>query len=157
MKRFLIALALVLPACGFQPVYAPGGSATFASGNITVEQIPGRSGYKLRRALQQELAAGLPNLNESARLEVKLNENLLRLAIKPDGAAARSSVTAEAVYILSTESKSFRGNSDTEISFSVPDASYGDIAAQTSATDRAMRQLASRIIDDLRLQLSTAN
>jgi LPS-assembly lipoprotein len=31
MKRFLIALALVLPACGFQPVYAPGGSASFAS------------------------------------------------------------------------------------------------------------------------------
>jgi LPS-assembly lipoprotein len=157
MKRFLIALALVLPACGFQPVYAPGGSATFASGNITIEQIPGRSGYKLRRALQQELAAGLPNLNETARLDVKLKENLIRLAIKPDGAAARSSVSAEATYVLSTESKSFRGNSDTEISFSVPDAPYGDISAQTSASDRAIRQLASRIVDDLRLQLSTTD
>lgn len=157
MKRFLIALALVLPACGFQPVYAPGGSATFASGNITIEQIPGRSGYMLRRALQQELAAGLPNLNEPARLEVKLDENLIRLAFKPDGAAARSSVAATAVYALSTESKSLRGDSETEVSFSVPGAPYGDISAQTSASDRAMRQLASRIVDDLRLQLSTTD
>lgn len=157
MKRFLIALALVLPACGFQPVYAPGGSASFASGNITVKEIPGRSGYMLRRALQQELAAGLPNLNSPATLEVKLNDRLTRLQFKPDGAASRSSYSARADYLLAGENVSITGNTESETSFSVPDEPYGDISAQTNASDRVMRVLAGRIVDDLRLQLATQN
>ncbi|MGB2177282.1 MAG: hypothetical protein ACPH9E_05010 [Hyphomonas sp.] len=155
MKRFLIALALVLPACGFQPVYAPGGSASFAAGNITVKEIPSRAGYKLRRALQQELAAGLPNLDETAVLEVKLKEKLVRLQFKPDGAASRSSYRAEATYALRGENISVVGQSDAETSFSVPNEPYGDISAQTNASDRVMGVLASRIVDDLRLQLAT--
>lgn len=157
MKRFLIALALVLPACGFQPVYAPGGSASFASGNITVKEIPGRSGYMLRRALQQELAAGLPNLNTTAILEVKLDEQLVRLQFKPDGAASRSSYLGNASYVLAGEDVTVRGTSEAETSFSVPDQPYGDISAQTNASDRVMRVLASRIVDDLRLQLAAKN
>ena len=157
MKRFLIALALTLPACGFQPVYAPGGSASFASGNITVKEIPGRSGYVLRRALQQELAAGLPNLGSTAILEVDLEDKLTRLQFKPDGAASRSSYTAKASYVLAGETISIAGKSDAETSFSVPDEPYGDISAQANASDRVMRVLASRIVDDLRLQLSTSD
>jgi LPS-assembly lipoprotein len=155
MKRFLIALALVLPACGFQPVYAPGGSASFASGNITVKEIPGRSGYMLRRALQQELAAGLPNLDSYATLEVTLEDKLTRLQFKPDGAASRSSYRASASYVLAGETISLQGSSDAETSFSVPDEPYGDISAQTNASDRVMRVLAGRIVDDLRLKLAT--
>jgi len=157
MKRFLIALALVLPACGFQPVYAPGGSASFASGNIMVKEIPGRSGYMLRRALQQELAGGLPNLSSTAILEVNLNDQLTRLQFKPDGAASRSSYIANANYVLSGENISINGSTDAETSFSVPDQPYGDISAQTNASDRVMRVLAGRIVDDLRLQLATQN
>lgn len=155
MKRLLIALALALPACGFQPVYAPSATANLASSNVTVSEIPGRSGYMLRRALQQELAAGLPNLDGPARLEVKLNDYLTSLAFKPDGAAARSSIVAQSYYTLSTDTVSYSGGARTEINFAVPDAPYGDISAQTSASDRGMRLLASRIVDDLRLKLST--
>ena len=157
MKRLLIALALVLPSCGFQPVYAPGGSANFVSGNITVAEIPGRSGHMLRRALQQELAAGLPNLEGPATLTVKIDENLTRLQFMPDGAASRSSYIAHGFYTLSAESSSITGDAGAETSFSVPDSPYGDISAQTSAADRTMRQLASRIVDDMRLKLSTKN
>lgn len=156
MKRLLIALALVLPACGFQPVYAPGGTASLAASNISVDEIPGRSGYVLRRALQQELAAGLPNLDGTATLHVDLNEKLTRLQFKPDGAASRSSYVAKGKYTLMTDDGSIRGQVDSETNFAVPDAPYGDISAQTSAADRSMRQLASRIVDDLRLQLSAA-
>ena len=156
MKRLLIALALVLPACGFQPVYAPGGSASLAAGNISIDEIPGRSGYVLRRALQQELAAGLPNLEGHATLHVDLDEKLIRLQFKPDGAASRSSYEAKAQYTLLTDKVTIQGKSDSQTNFSVPDEPYGDISAQTSAADRSIRQLASRIVDDLRLQLSAA-
>ncbi|MEZ5946048.1 MAG: LPS assembly lipoprotein LptE [Hyphomonas sp.] len=155
MKRLLIALTLGLAGCGFQPVYAPGGSAAYTSGFITVEPIRGRSGYVLRQALQKELAIGLPNVTSSASLNIVLDENLTRLAFKPDGAAARSSIGARAKYVLASENGVISDTVSVQTDFAVPDAPYGDISAQTSASDRAMRQLASRIVDDLRLKLST--
>tara|TARA_R110000751_G_scaffold4210_23_gene19970 strand:+ start:8858 stop:9331 length:474 start_codon:yes stop_codon:yes gene_type:complete len=155
MRQFFAALLLLsLAACGFQPVYAPGSSALAAGGPITVEPIPGRSGYKLRRALQEELAIGLPGVTEPATLNVILKDNLTRLAFKPDGAASRSSISASGRYVLARDSGAVSGFVDAQTDFTVPTGPYGDIAAQTSAYDRTMRELAKRIVDDLRLQLS---
>ena len=155
MRQFFAALLLLsLAACGFQPVYAPGSSTLAAGGPITVEPIPGRSGYKLRRALQEELAIGLPGVTEPATLNVILKDNLTRLAFKPDGAASRSSISASGRYVLARDSGAVSGFVDAQTDFTVPTGPYGDIAAQTSAYDRTMRELAKRIVDDLRLQLS---
>lgn len=155
MRQFFAALLLLsLAACGFQPVYAPGSSALAAGGPITVEPIRGRSGYKLRRALQEELAIGLPGVTEPATLNVILKDNLTRLAFKPDGAASRSSISASGRYVLARDSGAVSGVVDAQTDFTVPTGPYGDIAAQTSAYDRTMRELAKRIVDDLRLQLS---
>lgn len=155
MRQFFAALLLLsLAACGFQPVYAPGSSALAAGGPITVEPIPGRSGYKLRRALQEELAIGLPGVTEPATLNVILKDNLTRLAFKPDGAASRSSISASGRYVLARDSGAVSGFVDAQTDFTVPTGPYGDIAAQTSAYDRTMRELAKRIVDDLRIQLS---
>ncbi len=155
MKQLAAALTvLALGACGFQPVYGGGGARYAGAGEIDVAPIDGRAGYILRRALQEELAVGLPGLDGPATLEVKLENNLTRLAFQPDGAASRSAVIAESRYVLSTEGMSIAGQSDVEAGFIVPDAPFGDIAAQTGASDRAMRQLAKDIADDLRLQLA---
>jgi LPS-assembly lipoprotein len=155
MRHFLAALLLLsLAACGFQPVYAPGSGALAAGGPISVEPIRGRSGYILRRALQEELAIGLPGVTEPATLNVILKDNLTRLAFKPDGAASRSSISASGRYVLARDSGAVSGVVDAQTDFTVPSAPYGDIAAQTSAYDRTMRELAKRIVDDLRLQLS---
>ncbi|KCZ51134.1 LPS assembly lipoprotein LptE [Hyphomonas pacifica] len=154
MKYLLAILAFALiSGCGFRPVYATGSNANYASGMITVPPIAGRSGYMLRRALQEELAIGLPNVTEPATLRVEVDENLTRLTFKPDGAASRSSVVANARYTLSRESGSLSGRSSSEVNFAVPDSPYGDISAQKGASDRAMRLLAKRIVDDLRLEL----
>lgn len=154
MKQLLALLVLALAAgCGFRPVYATGANASH-DGPVTVEEIRGRSGYMLRRALQEELAVGLPGLTEPAVLTVDLDENLTRLTFKPDGAASRSSVRAAGRYMLAGETISVQGNTYTDVSFAVPDSPYGDISAQTGASDRAMRLLAKKIVDDLRLKLS---
>ena len=87
-------------------------------------------------------------------LTVKLDDQLSRLAFQPDGAASRSSVLARGIYTLQGESVSARGDVEVETGFLVPDSPYGDIAAQTSASDRAMRMLAKRIADDIRLQFA---
>ncbi|MFN7056560.1 LPS assembly lipoprotein LptE [Hyphomonas sp.] len=156
--RQLLALLLFafVAACGFQPVYAPSGGAFVSAGKIEVAPISGREGHMLRRALLQELAAGLPGIEEPVTLTVSLNSNLSRLRLQPDGAASRSSVRANGNYRLQGSGTNLRGRVEVETGFLVPDSPYGDIAAQTSASDRAMRLLAKQIADDIRMKLAAS-
>ena len=156
MKHVVAALLLVATAaCGFQPVYAPVNGQYAESGLISVSPIDGRQGHMLRRALQEELAVGLPGLTEQVTLTVNLQSDLTRLALLPDGAASRSSIMASGSYRLEGENVRVTGRSDVETGFLVPDSPYGDIAAQTDAGDRAMRVLAKQIADDIRLKFAS--
>ncbi|MFN4024366.1 MAG: LPS assembly lipoprotein LptE [Hyphomonas sp.] len=150
----LLFLALSQAACGFQPLYANPGVAGAEAGLIEIAPIQGREGHILRRALQQELAVGVPGVTEQVTLTINLRSNLGRLALQPDGAASRSSVLASGNYRLRGEKLNVRGSASVETAFLVPDSPYGDIAAQTSAYDRAMRMLAKQIADDIRLKLA---
>ena len=153
MKTLLAAcLALTLAACGFTPLYATGAGA----GNINVEQIDGRAGHALRKALLQELAPGLPGLDGPATLTIDLNERLGRLALQPDEAATRTDIIVNADYVPAYNDTAIAGRSSAETSFLVPDAPFSDIAAQVDATDRAMLLLARRIADDLRIKTANA-
>ncbi|ABI77174.1 putative lipoprotein [Hyphomonas neptunium ATCC 15444] len=155
MKHIVPALLLIATAaCGFQPVYAPVDGKYAESGMISVSPIDGRQGHMLRRALQQELAVGVPGLTEKVTLSVTLGSNLSRLALRPDGAASRSSIVANGSYRLEGENTRVTGRSNVEAGFLVPDSPYGDIAAQTDAGDRAMRVLAKQIADDIRLKFA---
>lgn len=152
MRLIALSLLVSLAACGFQPVYAPANIAQ--SGSVTVEEIDGRAGYVLRQNLQKQLAVGLPQQTEPARLSISLDERLVRLPFKPDGAASQSSVQVSARYTLSSETSEVSGQVSAETNFAVPDQPFGDTSAQTQANERAMRILAKRIVDDLRLKLS---
>lgn len=160
MKRLIAALLLAasatcLSACGFQPVYAPVDGKYANAGLIEVDDIRGRAGHMLRQALLQELALGVPGLTEQVTLRVELDDQLSRLAFQPDGAASRSSVLATGVYAMTGETVSVTGSVNVETGFLVPDSPFGDIAAQTSASDRAMRMLAKRIADDIRFKFAS--
>ncbi|MFN7163260.1 MAG: hypothetical protein ACK4P2_00435 [Hyphomonas sp.] len=160
MKRLITALLVAasgaaLGACGFQPVYAPVDGKYADAGLIEVAGIRGRPGHMLRQALLQELALGVPGLTEHVTLTVNLNDQLSRLAFQPDGAASRSSVLATGIYAMTGETVSVTGSVEVETGFLVPDSPFGDIAAQTSASDRAMRMLAKRIADDIRLKFAS--
>ena len=153
MKQIAIALlALTLSACGFTPLYAGGGGA----GNIQIDQIDGRAGQALRKALLMELAPGLPGLDAAATLNITLDESIGRLALQPDEAATRTDIIVSADYVLAFDGGVVSGNSAAETSFLVPDAPFSDIAAQIDATDRAMLILARRISDDLRIQMANS-
>ena len=152
MLRALLALFMLAPlaACGFTPMYATGGG----NGDVYIEQIDGRGGHALRKALMEQLAPGLPGLEGSATLSIELNERLNRLTFKPDEAASRTDAVAEAKYVLVLDGNAISGKIDAETTFNVPDAPFADIAAQTDASDRVMSLLARRIVDDLRIKLA---
>lgn len=160
MKLTLAALlvaasGICLSACGFQPVYAPVDGRYGDAGLIEIADIRGRPGHMLRQALLQELALGVPGLTEQVTLKVDLNDQLSRLAFQPDGAASRSSVLATGIYVVTGETVSVTGRVEVETGFLIPDSPFGDIAAQTSASDRAMRMLGKRIADDIRLKFAS--
>lgn len=147
---FALILIGPLAACGFTPLYANGGG-----GQVTVVEIEGRSGHMLRKALIQQLAAGLPGVEGPATLTVILDEELKRLALQPDEAASRTDIVVDAEYVLEANGKAFGSSVKAETSFNVPDAPFADITAQTDTSERAVNLLARRLVDDLRMKLAS--
>ena len=154
-KVFLNSLAsaslLLLAGCGFTPVHA-GASTYTPSSNITIPEIEGRAGHALRKAVVEELAAGLPGV-DTATLRITLTERLNRLPIRVDATAARTDINVTGRYVFDIGDDALTGTQTAQSSFNVPISVFGDITAQQAATDRVMNVLAQRIVDDLKLQL----
>ena len=157
MKHALAALALTAPlvsACGFSPVYTADAPAS--AGAIEVSAISGRTGYELRKALRRELAAGLPGIPPGASLSIELKDGLRRLPLRPDGAATRADLRAQADYRLDYDGGKLTGSVEADSSFNVPGEAYGDIAAQIASRERAAQLVAQRIATDLRMKARNA-
>ena len=155
MIRTLVLLAALasLSACGFRPLYAGQGQDTLVDGkNIAVAEITGRSGYLLRQQLIRSLATGLPGLEEKARLTVRLDESFTRATLLPDGAVSRSFYNATGKYVLQTGDQSLRGQVTVQVPYAAARTPYSDISAQNSTPERAMDELARRIVENLRIQ-----
>ncbi|MEM8617388.1 MAG: hypothetical protein AAGF20_10685 [Pseudomonadota bacterium] len=155
MARFVFMIAaLGLPfgvaSCGFTPLYAADTSRSL----VSVDKIEGRTGHALRKALLQQLGAGLPGLEEPAQLTIILDERVARLALQPDEAATRSDFRVEAEYVLALEGDAISGKVEAETSFLAADQPFADIPAQIDAGERAMNVLAQRILADLRIKLA---
>lgn len=54
-RRFFLTSLLALGACGFTPVYGPGGAAQGLQGSIEVEAPTDEAGYELVKRLEQRL------------------------------------------------------------------------------------------------------
>lgn len=157
MKSIALALVLIagfagLAACGFAPVHSSTVGLGNPTSSISIPEIPGRGGHELRKALVEEFAAGLPNV-ENATLTISLTDRLGRLSIRPDEAAARTDLTSTGRYVLDTGEIVLTGTVSADTSYNVPLSVFGDVAAQQAATDSVMGVLAQRIADDLKLKL----
>ncbi len=153
-----IGLSLLpLAACGFTPVYGGQTGAAFAnSGPISINEIvafssrggssPGRTGHFLRQELVRTVGQGVPGFT-AGNLDVKLDQQIRRLAFAPDQAASRSDYTGEAVWTLYGADGSILGTGTVQerASFNFGDAAYGDLAAQTAAQERLATLLARAI------------
>ncbi len=143
-----------LTACGFQPVYGPNFEAQ--SDQVSIAEIPGRTGHALRKALTRELASGLAETSGPVVLHIDLKEKIQRVGFQPDGAASRSSVRLTARYVVELDQNALTGSQSSEVFYNVPDEVFGDIASQNDAADRAARDLARRIHDDLKIKMKSS-
>lgn len=157
MRLLIAGLTLLLAACGFQPMYAPGDGAN-AIGPVQIAEIEGKTGHVLRTELTRILAVendGSPPAN----LEITLTEQVTPLGIRRDESATRAELRLTANYILTPPqagARVMRGSVFTVVNYDIPTAAFGEIAAQDDARERAAETMAQRFRAELALRIAQA-
>lgn len=155
--RIMIILAMVfaLAGCGFRPLYASGAQAGGAIGPVVIDTIEGKSGHVLKTELDLllDLERGSGPVK---RLSIHLSESFGLVGLRVDEASSRADLRLSAAYTLYNDAgkEMLRGVADSVASYEVPASSYGEIAAQNDARERAAELLAERIRAEIALRLA---
>lgn len=156
-----LAIALAVPGCGLQPMYAGGGDGVVAQGLAAVEvpAIPGRAGWLVRNALVDRLGAA----GEAApryRLDVRLDDRLEGLGVLGDDTIGRERRTLRARYQLidtSTGSILLDATAGSDAGIDVVSSEYATIAAEQTALENLAREVADRMVTRIALALRDEN
>ncbi|SFT92315.1 LPS assembly lipoprotein LptE [Sedimentitalea nanhaiensis] len=148
-RRSVLFLPLALAACGFEPVYAPGGAANALYGKIRVDAPEGVNTYLLVRRLEEQLGrAQVPDY----RLSIVLETGIQGQAITASGDITFYSVLGSARYRLlriDTEELVATGSVDNFTGYSATGNTAETLAAQRDARERLMVILADQLARDL--------
>ncbi len=156
MRALIASLTLLVAACGFQPMYAPGSNA--AIGPVQVPMIEGKAGHVLKTELDRLLAVEA-NGGPAATLAITLDEQVSRLGLRRDESATRGELRLVANYVLTPATvgaQVMRGSVSTVVNYEIPTAAFGEIAAQDDARERAAETLAQRFRAELALRMAQA-
>ena len=158
MKRFLplLALPLLLTACGLRPVYGGGGQGAVAQalGNVEVAPIQGKGGWLVRNALNDRLAAMQSGSGPRYKLVVKLDDDIAGFGLRADAAITRERRTLRARYQLIDEATGAQVLDDTagsDAGIDVTSSEYATIAAEDTALERLSQTVADQIVTRLAL------
>lgn len=158
-----LAAALLLGACGLQPMYAGGGDGTVARGlsAIDVSPIEGRGGWLVRNALVDSLHAG-GGVGETPRyrLDVRLDDTLEGFALLSDDTIGRERRTLRARYQLVDLASGdivFDATAGSDAGIDVVSSDYATIAAEQTALENLARDVAGRIVTSLALELRSGD
>ena len=145
-RRSLILMPLALAACGFSPVYAPGGAGNALYGKVSYVAHSTQEGYLLIRNLEQRLGRGDAPVYRLAATTKITREGQ---AVTAAGEITRISLVGEARYSLhrtaddavvaSGKVRSFTG-------YSATGSTVETLAAENDAIERLMTILADQII-----------
>ena len=153
----LAAIAMALAACGLRPMYAGGERGAVAHGlrSVSVQAIPGRAGWLVRKELVSRLGAA--SGAAAYRLEVELDDDITAYGIRGDRAATRERRTLRARYRL-VEAKSgavvLDATAGADAGIDVVSSQYATVAAEQSALERLSGVVADQIVGRLALFVS---
>lgn len=144
-----LAAALLLAACGFEPLYAPSGPAAALSGQVDIGVIQGSPGFSMRERLVERLGQA-----EAVRwrLEVDLAFEKQGVAITQKDVTSRFDVTGIAAWTLTPlgrDAVALAGEERATTGYSAPtsdtSSAYAILSAQRDAEERLATLLADRI------------
>lgn len=147
-----LSLVLLLAACGFEPVNAPGGAGAALQGQVQVAAPESREAFLLVQRLEERLGrTSLPAYELSLNLSLREQS----LAINPEGDVQRFNVIGIAEFALrdlETGEVAQSGLVQSFTGYSATSTTVAALAAERDAFQRLMVILADQIV--LRLQAS---
>lgn len=160
VAAMLIAAAVSLTACGFQPLYGTtaGGSRLGAvMAGVEVTPIPGRVGQKLRNELIFENTGGGEAGPIGYKLDIVIKESVLNTLVKISGDAKEQIYELDATFKLMKAGKVIlEGKATSRASYERVETIFSNVRARVDAENRAARTVAESIKVRLAAYLSQA-
>ncbi len=148
-RRFLFFLPLALAACGFTPVYAPGGTASALRGNVLVAAPQTVDSYALVQNLEERLGR---SSNPDYKLDLALSIWAQGQAVTASNATTRYSLIGQVNYTLtniSTGVVASTGLVDNFTGYSATGTTVETLSSERDARARLMVILADQITTQL--------
>lgn len=145
-RRHVVCAGLALGACGFSPVYGPGGSAEGLHGKVEIDPPRDASGFDFVRHMEARLGlSDAPVYRLSATLSVSESS----LGITSDQITTRFQVIGRSRFRLievATSRTVTQGDVETFTSYSATGTPFATRAAQLNARERLMVALADQVV-----------
>ncbi|WP_425044392.1 LPS assembly lipoprotein LptE [Primorskyibacter sp. S87] len=148
-RKLLLALPLILAACGFEPVYAPGGTGAALNGRVEVSAPDTVESYQLVRTLENRLGR---SSSPEYKLDVTVRTAAQGQAITISNEIERYSLVGEAEYSLTRISDGdivASGDVRNFTGYSATGSTVDTLAAERDAQERLMTILADQITTQL--------
>ena len=152
-RRTLLILPFALSACGFTPVYAPGGTAANLRGKVVVQDPGARESFLLVQELETQLGRGAGPYGLAFELSI-FEEGL---GVTRTGDITRFNLVGEvnyALFELNSDQAIFTGSTSNFTGYSSTGDTVETLAAERDARARLMRTLASQITTELYAQVT---
>ncbi len=147
-RAFLAALALLaLTACGFAPVYGPGGAGTQLQNAVMVQAPETRDAFLVTRRVEERLGRAGSAARYALDLSVTSSEQ--GLAVDSQGNITRYNLLGQAQFALrdtGTGQTVMSGTVDNFTGYSATGSTVATLAAARDAQERLMTILADQII-----------
>ncbi|MEK6637364.1 MAG: LPS assembly lipoprotein LptE [Pseudomonadota bacterium] len=148
MKRLAaLALILMLPACGLQPLYGDRNvSNTLRS--VELAPIEGKAGYLVRSALEQRLgkpAGGAARF----RLQIELDDQISGFGVRRDDSVTRERRVLRARYrLIETDGGTtvLDATAGSDSGIDVVSSEYAVVAAEETALERLTEIVSDQIV-----------
>ena len=148
-RRTLLLCPLALAACGFEPVYGPGGTGSKLQNRVLVDPPGSQDSYILVRELEERLGR---SDNPAYGLSMVINTSEARLAIDREGDTGRFNRIATVDFSLrdlNTGQVVSSGRVDNFVGYSATGTTVETLAGEQDAQVRLMTAIADQIVTRL--------
>ena len=146
-----LAACFLGAACGFQPVYAPGGTGSQLYGKVAVSEPNTVESYLLVQNLEQQLGRSADSVN-AYKLDVQVSTVTRGAAITTTNETQRYTIDGRAQYTLrSNETGQIVASGTVKdfVAYSAAGSTVSTLADERDAKERLMVILSSQITNRL--------
>ena len=150
-RRTFLLMPLALTACGFEPVYAPGGSGSALYGRVEVSAPNTVESYLLVQDLERQLGRSAGSVNDY-KLDVQVSTVTRGAAITTTNETQRYTIDGRAQYTLRSNATGqiiASGSVADFVSYSAAGSTVSTLADERDAKRRLMMILSGQIMNRL--------